>query len=106
MRILDAVRFDISVHDGINGESGHRFDAQFLCNVLPVTDDCGEADIQFLGYFRVDKSLGDELQDFDFAGGKVVCICDFRLRMLASVMSMLVHPENGFYQILFTLVDI
>ena len=72
MRILDAVRLDIPVHHGINGESGHRFDAQFLRNVLPVTDDCGEANIQFLGDFLVDKTLGDELQDFDFAGGKVV----------------------------------
>ena len=68
MRILNAVCFDISVHHGINGEPGHRFDAQFLRNVLPVTDDCGEANIQFLGDFLVDKSLGDELLDFYFAG--------------------------------------
>ena len=61
MRILNAVCFDISVHDGINGESGYRFDSQFLGNVLPVTDDRGKADIQFLGNFLVDESFGDAM---------------------------------------------
>ena len=82
MRILNAVRFDISVHDGINGESGYRFDSQLLGNVLPVTDDRGKADIQFLGNFLVDESFGDQFQNFDFTGGKIVCICDVGLQML------------------------
>ena len=72
MRILNAVRLDVTVHYGINGESGYRFYSQFLGNVLPVTDDRGEADIQLLGDFLVDKTLGDELQDLDFTSGKVV----------------------------------
>ena len=54
MRILDAIGLDVTVHYGINSESGHRFYSQFLGNVLPVTDDRGEADVQLLGDFLVD----------------------------------------------------
>ena len=77
MRILDAICLNIPVHDGINGKSGYRFDPQFLGNVLPVTDDRSKADTQFVGYFLIYKSPGKEFQDFDFSGGKVVCIHDF-----------------------------
>ena len=106
MRILNAVCFDISVHHGINGESGHRLDAQFLGDILPVTDNCGKANAQLFSDFLIDKTLGDELQDLDFTSRKVVCICDFRLRMLASVMSMLVHPQDRLDQVLLVLVDV
>ena len=54
MRILDAVRLDIPVHHGINGESRHRFDAQFLRDVLPVTDYGGKSDFEFLGNLLID----------------------------------------------------
>ena len=91
MRILNAVCFDISVHYGINGEPGYRFDSQFLGNVLPMTDHRGKADVQFLGNFLVDESFGYQFQYFDFTGGKIVRIYGFGLRMFTSMMSMLVH---------------
>lgn len=105
MRILNAVGFYVPVHHGIDGESGHRLDAEFLRDVLAVGDDGGEADIQFLGYFFVDESFGYEHQHFDFAGGKVVL---HRLRMFASVVSVspFVHPENGLDQCFLILMDV
>ena len=106
MRILDAVRLDVPVHDGINGEPGYRFYSQFLGNVLPVTDDRGEADVQLFGYFLIDKSLGNELQHLDFAGGKVVRIDGLGVRMLASLMSVLVQLEDSLDKLLLALVDV
>ena len=106
MRILDAIGLDVTVHYGINGESGHRFYSQFLGNVLPVTDDRGEADVQLLGDFLVDEALGDELQNLDFAGGKVVRIDGLGVRMLATLMPVLVQLEDGLDEFLLALVDV
>ena len=69
MRILNAVCLDITVHYGINRESGYRFDSQFLGNVLSVADDRGKADVQFFGNFLVDESLGYQFQYLDFTRG-------------------------------------
>ena len=41
---LNAVGFYIAMHHGIYCQSGSRFDAQFLCNVLAMRDDGSEAD--------------------------------------------------------------
>ena len=90
MRILDAIRLYISVHHGINGESGDGFDTQFLGDILSVTDDRGEANIQFLSYFLIDKTFGDEYKYLDFSGRKIVRIHSLRLRVLASLVSVLV----------------
>ena len=106
MRILDAIGLDVTVHYGINGETRHRFYSQFLGNVLPVTDDRGEADVQLLGDFLVDEALGDEFQNLDFAGGKVVRIDGLGVRMLASLMPVLVQLEDGLDKLLFTLIDV
>ena len=106
MRILDAIGLDVPVHDGINGEPGYRFYSQFLGYVLSVTDDCGEADVQLIGYFLVDKSLGDELQHLDFASGKVVRIDGLGMRMLASLMPVLVQLEDGLDELLLALIDV
>ena len=69
---LNAVRFYIPVHYGIDGESGYRLNAEFLRNVLAVSDDGGETDVQFVGYLLVDESFGDEYQHFDLASREVV----------------------------------
>ena len=68
MRILNAIRLYISVHDGIDRQTRYRFDAQFLGDVLSVTDDRSEANIQFFSYLLIDKTLGDQYKHFDFAG--------------------------------------
>ena len=77
MRILNAVCLNITVHFGINGESGNRFDSQFLGNVLSMADNRGKADIQLLSNFLVDESFGYQFQYFDFTGGKIVGIHGF-----------------------------
>ena len=69
---LHAVGFHVSVHHGIDGEGGHRLDAQLFGNVLAVRDDRGEADVEPFGYLLVDAAFGKEHQHFDFAGRKVV----------------------------------
>ena len=68
MRILDAVCLHISVHYGIDGKPGYRFDAQFFGDILPVTDNGSETDVQFVGYFLVDESFGNKHQYLNFTG--------------------------------------
>ena len=106
MRILNAVRYYVSVHYGINGESGYRFDTQFLGYVLAVTDDRSEANVQLFGDFLVDEAFGYEHKHFDFASGKIVCIHGFRLWMFASMMSMLVQLKDGLDEFFLALVDV
>ena len=53
----DAVRLDIAVHHGIDGESGNRLDAQLLGDVLPMGDDSGQTDVQLLGNFLIYQTL-------------------------------------------------
>ena len=106
MRILDAIRLYISVHHGINGESGDGFDTQFLGDILSVTDDRGEANIQFLSYFLIDEAFGDEHKYLDFSGGKIVCIHSLRLRVLAPLVSVLVQLEDGLDKFFLALIDV
>ena len=57
--ISDAIRFYVSVHHGIDGESWDGLDAELLGDVFAMADDRSEADIQFLGYLFIDKTFGN-----------------------------------------------
>lgn len=56
------VGFHIPVHYGIDGKPRNRLDAELLGNVLAVRDDRRQTDVQLVGYFLVDKPLGNEYQ--------------------------------------------
>ena len=64
--ILNAVGVNVSVHDGIDSQSGNGFYTEFFRNVLSVGYNCCQTNIQFFSYFLVYISLGYQNQYFYF----------------------------------------
>ena len=116
---LYPVGIDVAVHHGIDCQSRYGLDTQFLHNVLAVSDDGGEADVQFVGNLLVDKSFGDEHQHFYLAGGKFVGIGVAggmrrhggaeTVRLLVGVSVLVSVPmelQNVFYEAFLVLIDV
>ena len=54
---LNLIDVHIAVHDGIDGKGTDASHAEFVDNILAVADDCGETDVELVGYFLVDVAL-------------------------------------------------
>ena len=67
--LLDSLS-DQLVLDGIAGGGGSRGDLDFAVDGGEVVVDGAGTDEELVGDLRVGESLGEEAQDFDFAGGQ------------------------------------
>ena len=75
---LYLVDIDVAVHDSIDGKGGDALQAEFLHDVLAMGDDCGQADVEFVGYLLVDESLYDQRHDFYLTVGENFLLEDIR----------------------------
>ena len=64
MAFSDAVRLDVAVHHGIDGQGGYGVHVEFFHDVLAVGDDGGGADVQTVGDFLVGQPADDEDKHF------------------------------------------
>ena len=55
------------MHHGVDGKAGYRLDAKLLGDVLPVGDDGGQTDVQFVGNLFVDAAPGNEREHLNLA---------------------------------------
>ena len=54
------------MHDGVDGEGADALQTQLVHDVLAVSNDGSQTDVQSVGYLFIDISLNDERHDFDF----------------------------------------
>lgn len=102
------VGFHIPVHHGIDGKPRNRLDAELLGNVLAVRDDRRQTDVQLVGYFLVDKPLGNEYQYLYLTGRQIVALLHFlrRYRMMCRFVSLFSHLHDGSHQFVLWQTDI
>ena len=92
---LDGVDVDVAVGDGVDGEGGDAFEAEFVHDVFAVGDDGGEADVEFVGDLFVDEALDDEGHDLDLAIGEEFLLegLGHGWEVLTLAMAMLFEPQ-------------
>ena len=65
----DSIRLYIPIHNGIHSKPGYGFNSQLFGDILAVSNNRGQADIEFIGYLFINVTFANEHKYFNPTDG-------------------------------------